>query len=170
MNKICVLTVVLASAFCSAIFADEKSSTPTSSPTIISSLTLDEAQKLIRAMGFDCEKVAGKDILRFEAEGYPIYARTVPNEFYLFSTFTDVRPTQEEINNFSSDNDFAKLYTKDDGAGILSYPVLLEGGVTRENLQNTIKMFRTTVVNYVRFAKESGALKDDAPNTSASAK
>lgn len=121
-------------------------------------------------MGFDCEKIANKDMLRFEAEGYAIYAGIGPGEFYLLSTFSDVRPTQEQINDFSSDNDFAKLYTDKKGAGVLSYPVLLEGGVTRENLQNTIKMFRTTVVNYVRFAKESGALKDDAPNTSASAK
>jgi TonB family protein len=153
--------LLLASALCSAIFADDSVSSPTAAATIVTNLTLDAAQDLIRGMGFDCERLPGKDLLQFEAEGYTIYAGTGPSELYLLSMFTDVRPTQEQINKFSSKNDFAKLYTDKDGMGILSYPILLEGGVTRENLKSAIKMFRTTVVNYVRFARESGALKRD---------
>jgi hypothetical protein len=119
--------------------------------TIFTSMTLEQFQKIVQAMGFECTRgkdANGKDdtFFAFRAEGYKV-AAFVPDPSYLelYNAFTDVAPTPIVTNEWNQSNRFSRAYVDKDGNATIEDDLILSGGVTRENVQGhsgTLGTFR----------------------------
>ena len=126
--------------------------------TIFTSMTLEQFQKILQAMGFECTRnkdTSGKDeeYFTFRAEGYKV-AAFVPDPTFLelYNAFTDVGLTPAIVNEWNQMNRFSRAYVDRDGNATLEDDLILSGGVTRENVEMFVKTFRDTVSRWARFA------------------
>jgi hypothetical protein len=130
-------------------------------PEIITTMTLESAQRIIQALGFEVtqdkdEKGQPTPYLSFRAEGYPVGASVpAPDYISLYNMFTD-KATPATINEWNGRNRFCRAYTDnsdnaDKNVVYLETEIIVHGGVTRENIEVQIKEFRDSVARWVRF-------------------
>ncbi|MDQ1469353.1 MAG: hypothetical protein QOJ99_833 [Bryobacterales bacterium] len=123
---------------------------------LIRSMTLEDFQKLVQAMGFECNRekdAAGKpeSYFIFRAEGYKVVGQVPASTIIsLFNIFTD-KPSVETYNEWNKLNRFSRVYLDTDGNSVLEAEINLDGGVTREHIESTVKDFRDSVVRWARF-------------------
>jgi hypothetical protein len=120
-------------------------------------LTLGKLQTLVQAMGFETKreiiksKTPGEEDTAFRAAGYRIVVFvTSPKIIEMYGTWTDLKPTLAQVNDWNSNNRFGRAYLDSDGDGSIASDFDLEGGVTKENIEEFILNFRGTVVRFVR--------------------
>jgi len=125
--------------------------------TIITSMTSEEFQHFVQAMGFECTRgkdEAGKDetFFTFRAEGYKVAVIiNAPGYVTLYNEFTDVNPTLATVNEWNQVNSFSRAYVAKDGNAVLENDLILSGGVTHESVEVFIKTFRDSVARWARF-------------------
>jgi hypothetical protein len=138
----------------SAVKPDESQSA--AKPDIIPTMTLDSAQRIIQAMGFEVtrakdDKGQPGTYLSFKAEGYIVYAQApVPDFIWLYNIFSD-KATPETVNAWNANNRFCRAYSGDKGNVYLETEVIVHGGTTRENIEVQIKKFRDSVARWARY-------------------
>jgi hypothetical protein len=125
--------------------------------TIITSMSSDQFQAFVKAMGFECTRdkdEAGKDdaFFTFRAEGYKVAAfDDLPTFLQLYNAFTDVEPTLATVNEWNQKNSFSRAYVDDQGNAVLESDMILDGGVTHENIELFVKTYRDSVARWARF-------------------
>lgn len=128
-------------------------------PEIITSLTLERFQATLQAMGFECirEKDAqGKleSYFIFRAEGYKVVAEVPSPEYgYLANVFTEkLKP--EFVNQWNQTNNFSRTFVDKEKNLVIDTEIIVDGGVTTEHIESSIKTFRSSVARWARFIQD----------------
>lgn len=168
MKNYIEIIVILACFGCSAVAQQQpakvsnvnaaESMAKASDSGIITSMTLEDFEKFLQGMGFECtrDKDANgneKMFVTFKAEGYKV-AAFVPNPKFLelYNAFNDVALTPAAVNEWNQANRFSRAYIGKDGYATLEDDLILSGGVTHENVEIFVTTFRDTVARWARFA------------------
>lgn len=123
----------------------------------ITSLTSEQFQKIVQAMGFETSRAkdaAGKDApyFTFRAEGYKVAGfNHNPSYIQLYNAFNDVNPTLESVNLWNQEHSFTRAYVDKEGSAVLESDLIVTGGVTQENVEVFIQTFRNVVAKWARF-------------------
>jgi len=137
-----------------ALQAQSSSSTP-SNPPLVTSMTLEDLQQRVQALGFSTTRgnTDGKPntFFTFMAEGRKIGALTVgPTVVELFVSFTDgAKP--EDLSEWNRIHYESQAFVAQNGNAVLRSDLFLEGGVSEQNLNLFITRFRDSAIAYARF-------------------
>jgi hypothetical protein len=124
-------------------------------PEIITGMTLEGFQSIVQAMGFGCtrdkdDKGKLENFFIYRAEGYKVVAQVpAPGYIYLSNLFT-AKLKPELVNEWNSTNNFSRAYYGPE-ALTLDAEIIIQGGVTRDYIEEGVKTFRTSVVRWARF-------------------
>jgi hypothetical protein len=117
------------------------------------SLSLDEFQKIVAGMGFECSRAPNGQAFTFVAEGYKLAGATLQSDkvLQLFCGFDDVKPTLDFVNAWNREHLFCRAFVGDEGTSKFCYELDLSGGcATDTNVQEFVKLFRNVVAEYAR--------------------
>jgi hypothetical protein len=128
-----------------------------STDTPITRLSLGQLQAIVQSMGFDCVRDNGNEFFTFQAQGYRVAVFTAKDEsdFQLYAGFSDLHPTLETVNIWNRSHRFTRAYVDNTGDATLALDFDLEAGVTRKNIEATVRMFRDVVGAYVQACLEA---------------
>jgi hypothetical protein len=149
--------------------AAQTAPTPAAPSELITTITLEDLQHRVQAMGFECTR--GKDdsgnlnnFFVFKAEGYKVAVFVPkPSVIELDNIFDDVHPTPATLNAWNSDNRFSRVYLQKDGSVDLEDDLNLSGGVTSDHLEAFITTFRNSVGRWARFVVDHEEKKPVTP-------
>lgn len=156
-----ISTILCVPLLCSLAMGQTGSSTQ----KVITSTTLEDFQKQVQALGFDCSRGKddkGKDdtYFVFRAEGYKVAAFvSSPNIIELDNVFTDVHPSLADLNEWNRDHSLSRVYIDASGDVVLQNEIQISGGVTSETLNLFITGFRDSVVKWARFVLDKEGKK-----------
>lgn len=129
----------------------------TASQPLITSLTSEQFQKIVQAMGFETSRGKGADgkdaaFFTFRAEGYKVAGFVNdPSYIQLYNAFNDVNPTLETVNEWNRQHSFIRAYIDKEGLAVMESDLITKGGVTQDNVEVFINTFRNVVPKWARF-------------------
>jgi Putative bacterial sensory transduction regulator len=142
------------------------------SSQLVSKLTLEEFQRRVQSLGFQCERgnTDGKpdDYFTFKAEGRKVGGKLASPELVeLFVYYTD-GASLATVNEWNNTHFASTAFVDKDGDAVLESELILTGGISEENLDTFITNFRDSATDYARFildhAKEkAGKTEKPAP-------
>ncbi len=127
----------------------------TGSSQMVSTLSLEDFQHRVQALGFQCERgtTDGKldDYFTFRAEGRKVGARmaspTLPELFVYYSDGASLAT----VNEWNNTQFVSTAFVDKDGNAVLENELMLTGGVSEENFNTFITNFRDSAATYARF-------------------
>jgi hypothetical protein len=155
------LSIIVCCTFCFLISASAQQPAPaktepkSSKSEIISTVTLQMAQQILEEMGLKCTNYpAEKGVepyLIFKAEAYPVGV-AVPNPYFISmnTSFTD-EATPQTVNEWNSTHRFSRAFITPTKKLFLMKEIIVDGGVTRGNIEAQIGEFRDSVAQWARF-------------------
>lgn len=137
-----------------ALQAQSVSSTQ-NDPPLITSMSLESFQQRVQALGFSTVRgnTDGKPdaVFTFLAEGRKVGAITMgPAVIELFVNYKD-GATLEDLNEWNRNHFGTTAFVAQNGNAILRSDLVLEGGVTEQNVSSFITRFRDMASAYARF-------------------
>ncbi|HKV74899.1 MAG TPA: YbjN domain-containing protein [Gemmatimonadales bacterium] len=109
-------------------------------------------ESLLTGMGFDVTKT--KDhTWKFELSGYKVllFLENDNSDGQLYVGFSDLTVTGKKMNEWNKSKRFARAYADDDENPVLESDLDFAGGVTDDAIKAWIKLYRSQVVNFVKF-------------------
>ncbi|HEY4052666.1 MAG TPA: YbjN domain-containing protein [Terriglobales bacterium] len=153
---------LLSLVFCLSAWGQQSPSTTkpesqtAAKPELITIITLDSIQEIVRAMGFQIthdkdDKGNPNTYFSFRAEGYKVFVQVPDPDFiWLYNAFTG-NVTVENINEWNADNRFSRAYVSADKILNLDTEIVVKNGVTQQNIEVQIEEFRDSVAKWARF-------------------
>ena len=134
---------------------------------MISTVTLEEFQRRVQALGFQCERGStdGKldEYFTFRAEGRKLAGKVAAPEYVeLFVYYTD-GTTLATVNEWNKTQLASTAFVDSDGSAVLENLLVLTGGVSAENFNTFITNFRDSAVDYARFILDHAKAKAEKP-------
>src|SRR5215469_13342232 len=138
--------------------------TTANSTQLVSTLTLEQFQHRVQALGFQCERgtTDGKpdEYFTFRAEGRKLGARMAsPGLAELFVYYSD-GTSLEAVNEWNNTRFGSTAFLDKDGNAVLESLLVLTGGVSEANVNTFITNFRDFAVDYARFVIDNPKPKD----------
>jgi hypothetical protein len=127
----------------------------------ITSLSLDGMMRIVQSMGFNCTRDKDGKFFTFQAEGYKaaMFVFNKDTDAQLYAAFTDTKPTSAVVNEWNKMNRFSKAYTGEQGEATLTADLDFTGGVTDQNIQAFVRLFRDSLVRYARYCVDKVGYK-----------
>jgi hypothetical protein len=131
-------------------------------PKIISTVNGQELADIVREMGFVPELTTdpgGDPLVRFRIEGLMclIFFYGVENgrsDSLQFSAGFTIKPALSKVNEWNAKKRFAKAHLDSDGDAIVQMDFELDGGVTKEFIQEQLKRWRGVFLSFASFMRE----------------
>jgi hypothetical protein len=138
--------------------------TTANSTQLVSTLTLEQFQHRIQALGFQCERgtTDGKpdEYFTFRAEGRKVGAKMAsPGLAELFVYYSD-GTSLSAVNEWNNTHFGSTAFLDKDGNAVLESLLVLTGGVSDANVDAFITNFRDSAVDYARFVINHPKPKD----------
>jgi len=133
-------------------------SNPPSNPALVTSLTIESFQQRVQALGFSTTRgnADGKPetYFTFMAEGRKVGGLLEnPAVVELFVAYKD-GAMPDDLNDWNRTHFGTTAFIDQNGNAILRSNLVLEGGVTEQNLDSFITRFRDAAAAYARFIVE----------------
>ncbi|HTF69710.1 MAG TPA: YbjN domain-containing protein [Edaphobacter sp.] len=138
-----------------------------SSKQLVSTMTLEEFQRRVQSLGFQCERGStdGKldSYFTFRAEGRKVAAKMATAELpELFVYYTD-GASLATVNEWNNTHFASTAFVEKDGTAVLENLLVLTGGVSEENVEAFITNFRDSAADYARFILDHAKAKTEKP-------
>ncbi len=158
---------VAALYLCAISLQAQSVSSTQNNPPLITSMSLEAFQQRVQALGFSPERgnTDGKPdaFFIFMAEGRKVGALTLgPAVIELFVSYKD-GATLEDLNDWNRTHFGATAFVAQNGSAMLRSELVLEGGVTEQNVSSFITRFRDMAVAYARFILDHKKKPQAAP-------
>jgi hypothetical protein len=147
-------------AFCLLVtpLPAQQTSNPASDPALITKMTLESFQQRVQVLGFSPTRgnTDGKQdtYFTFMAEGRKVGGLIVnPAVVELFISYTD-GGTPEDLNEWNRTHFGTAAFVDQKGNAVLRSDLVLDGGVTGQNVDSFITRFRDAASAYARFIIE----------------
>lgn len=133
-------------------------SNPASNPALVTSLTIESFQQRVQAPGFSTTRGSadGKpdSYFTFMAEGRKVGGLLEnPGVLELFVSYKD-GAMPDDLNDWNRTHFGSTAFTALNGNAVLRSNLVLEGGVTQQNIDSFITTFRDAAAAYARFIVE----------------
>lgn len=124
-----------------------------------STMTGDQMVAILRHMGFTPTLTRDQDgdpLVNFQIEGLQtsVYYYSGSNgnygEIQFYAGFSDT-PSLDKVNAWNRDHRFGRAYLSAQGKLHVEYDVALEGGVTEEYLENSVRQWHTVLNSFTKY-------------------
>jgi hypothetical protein len=118
------------------------------------SLTLDDFQRIVSGMGFECTRSPNGPFFTFMAQGYNVAASSEEDNrvLQLDGGFSDVTISYELTNEWNRTHRFCTAYADENGRARFCYELDLSGGcATDANVQQFVNIYRNVVGQWAQF-------------------
>jgi hypothetical protein len=147
--------------------APTASSATGTSSHLVSSLTLEEFQRRVQALGFQCERVGtdGKldEYFTFRAEGRKVAGKMATPEYMELFVYYSDGASLATVNEWNNTHFASTAFVDKDGNAVLENLLVLTGGVSEENVNSFVTNFRDSAAIYARFILDHAKGKTEKP-------